>query len=109
VQARSRSLTGVLGSVETLSTLPTAYPPEIAIDRGGKAIAAWLVEADDSRDHIQARSLSTAGELGAIWSLPLPRGHLAFDPRISVSAEGDAVITYIHRAGEDRVRGVAAP
>ena len=112
VQARSRSRAGVLGPIQTLSApvLHDTFYQKVAIDRRGNAVVTWVADTQEGQQ-IQARTLSAAGRLGRLLNLRLPTGHLAFDVRVAVSAQGRAAITYpdVELAGGHRVRGVVMP
>lgn len=71
----------------------------------GNAIVVWESEDGGTRS-VKARTVSTAGVLGGVETLSGP-GEDAFQPRIAVNPNGDAVAVYETAAGE--IVGHAGP
>jgi hypothetical protein len=93
IQARTRSASGVLGPVLTLSARgQDAFEPQVAVDSDGDALIAWQ-RSDGTNHRIQARPLSATGALGLTQNLSPPGEH-ALHPRLAVDADGDAVAVW---------------
>src|SRR4051794_26979899 len=93
LQARARSATGVLSTVQTLSGSGT-HPifPQVGVDADGNAIFAW----PNPPGVVRARERSATGVLGPVQPLSGPG---AGDQQIAVNSDGHAVIVWV--TGED--------
>jgi hypothetical protein len=98
VEARAISAAGVLGAIKTISKAgQNALAPQVALDADGDAVIAWQ-RSDGANERIQARTLSAAGVLDSIETLS-EAGEDAFDPRLAVDADGNAVVTWVRFDG----------
>jgi hypothetical protein len=98
VQARYRSAAGGLGPVETLSLAGQhAVFPEVAVDADGDAVIVWR-RHDGANYRIQLRHRSAAGTLGPVQNISLA-GHNAFNAKVAVRGNGDAVIVWYANDG----------
>jgi hypothetical protein len=91
IQTRSRSAAGELGPVVATSG-PGAGVPRIAAAPGNGAVIAWLSSAPGG-SRVQARTRSADGRLGPILAASR-RGERASGPRVSVAANGAAVLAW---------------
>ena len=95
IQARRRSASGALTAIQTLSPAGnSAFDPHVAVDSGGRAYIVWAraqSSCGGSCFRIEARVRSAAGALGAIKTLSA-NGQ---QPRVAVTADGDAVFSWI--------------
>jgi hypothetical protein len=99
IQARALSVTGALGSVQTLSAATRdALNPQVAIDPSGNAVVVWQ-RFDGTNVRISARARAATGGLAAAQVLSAA-GQDAFDPQVGVDQDGDAVIVWV-RLGEN--------
>jgi hypothetical protein len=100
VQTRTRSATGDLTPIETLSDPGRqANSPQVAVDQDGDAVFAW-VRRDDTTDcdgaaclRFQTRVRHPDGTLSAVQTLSAA-GQNAIDPSLDVDQDGDAVFTW---------------
>jgi hypothetical protein len=93
IEARTRSATGALGAVETLSEAgQNASKPRVAIDPNGNAVFTW-VRPDGTNKRIEALARSAAGTLGAVEILSTA-GQDADEPQVAVDPNGNAVFTW---------------
>jgi hypothetical protein len=103
VQARARPAAGGLGPVQTLSAVGySAIDPQIAVDADGDALIVWTrLASPQPASQIQLRTRSKTGALGPIQSI----GTAAWSahPRIALDADGDALIVWAHKVGEEPV------
>jgi hypothetical protein len=94
IEARSRSLAGVLGPVQTLAHSHASAPdPQLTLDPTGNAVFVWA--SADTYTTIETRQLSAAGVLGPIATL-WP-GQYRVDPQnyhVAVNAAGDALFVW---------------
>ena len=79
---------------------PGAYPPEIATDADGDAVAVWR-RSDGSNQRVQARTISATGALGPIRTLSAA-GQNGESYQIATDADGDAVAVWLLFDGSDR-------
>jgi DNA-binding beta-propeller fold protein YncE len=87
IQARTRTATGSLGTVQTLSDAGQhARAPKVGVDARGSAAFVWQ-RFDGKNTRIQARSRSATGALGTVHTLSEP-GSDASSPAISVDPDG---------------------
>jgi hypothetical protein len=100
IEARPRSKTGVLGTVQTLSPAgQDAQLPLVAVDATGDALVVWSRPdgtgpcSGDGCVRIQARTRSAGGVLGPVLTLS-PAGQNAFEFDVAVDADGDAVVVW---------------
>jgi hypothetical protein len=93
IQARARSASGTLSSIQTLSKAgQDAFEPQVAIDADGDAVFAWR-RFDGANYRIQTRARSAAGTLSAEQTLS-KAGRDAANHHVAVDADGDAVYTW---------------
>jgi len=93
IQAVTRSSTGVLGSVLTLSDpLRNAETAQVAIDGNGNAIVVWE-RFDGTNERIQEVQISSVGVVGPVQTLS-PTGGDAFDPQVAVDGNGNALVVW---------------
>jgi hypothetical protein len=95
IQARARSVSGVLSSTETISSAGQhAQLPQVGLDAGGNAVFTWL-RYDGTTFRAQARALSATGLLSAVQTLsPADQNVFLDGPQVGVDADGDAVFTW---------------
>lgn len=101
VQARARSASGTLSTIQTVSSPPSADDPQVAVDASGGAVFTW--ERDDGTTECgggqtsciraQARARSASGSLSAVQNLSLAGRH-ADTPHVGVDADGNAVFVW---------------
>jgi hypothetical protein len=100
IQARTRSADGTRGSTLTLSAAgKDAASAHVAVDPNGNAVFAWL-GSDGTVQRMQARARSAAGTLSSTQTLSDP-GKNAFEPRVAVDANGNAVFLWQRFDGID--------
>jgi pimeloyl-ACP methyl ester carboxylesterase len=95
VQARTRSASGRLGPIVTLSgPAADAFDVRVAVNDRGAAAFSW-VEYDAAADTllVRSRTLSARGVLGQAATVSEP-GADALDSRLAISAAGDAIVTW---------------
>ncbi|MEK6251705.1 MAG: hypothetical protein AABM43_07145 [Actinomycetota bacterium] len=93
IQAVTRSSSGVLGPVLTLSDpLQNAEVAQVAIDGNGNAIVVWE-RFDGTNQRIQEVQISSAGVVGPVQTLS-PAGGDAFAPQAAVDGNGNAVVVW---------------
>jgi hypothetical protein len=79
---------------------------QVAMNAAGDAVLAWG-RSDGTNTRIQARTLSSAGVLGAVSTLS-PAGQNASLPRVALDSTGDAVFVWLRFDGMNwRVQGRA--
>jgi hypothetical protein len=97
VQARSRSATGTLGPVETLSAPgQDSTFPQIGIDGNGNALIVWQRFDGSSSScclRAQAQARSATGTLGAVQTLSAG-GNDARQVEVAMDPGGDAVVVW---------------
>jgi hypothetical protein len=102
IQARSRSSTGVLGAIQTLSVAgQNATQPQVAVDSNGNAVFVWKRFDGSSGsccDRIEARTRTASGTLGAVETLSDP-GQNANAPQVALNGTGSAVFTWTRSDG----------
>jgi hypothetical protein len=87
IQARSRSRTGALSAVQTLSVAgQPASTPQVGVDSDADAVFVWR-RLDGTNVRVQARSRSAAGVLSAVQTLSAP-GQDAAAPQVSADPNG---------------------
>jgi hypothetical protein len=106
IKARSRSATGTLSSIQTLSPPgQNADYPEVAVDANGDAVAVWH-QYDGTTNcgglpgcrRAQARARSAGGTLGPVQTLSAAGRH-ALIPQVAIDADGDGLIVWTRRDG----------
>jgi hypothetical protein len=109
IQSRTRSKTGALGPIETLSDAGgDAQGPRVAVDDNGDAIVSWIRE-DGANTRAQARTRTAAGIWSAVTNLS-DAGVDAFSPRVAIDDTGDAIGVWYRNDGSlDRVQFRAHP
>ncbi len=92
LQARARSKTGALSSIQNISPAGEfAFLPKVAIAPDGDALLVWQV-LDGSNSRIKARTLSAAGTLGSI--LNVSAVGTVIDPDVAMDQDGNALIVW---------------
>jgi hypothetical protein len=91
IQARRRSASGTLSSVQTLSKAD-AYDPRVALDPDGNAIVVWQ-RSDGTNNRVQSRRRSASGTLSAVQTLS-KAGQDALDPEIVLDHHGNAIVVW---------------
>jgi pimeloyl-ACP methyl ester carboxylesterase len=96
VQSRTRSATGVLGPIVTVSDPSTdASQGQLAIDSHGHAVFAWTsYGAAPSAPTVQVRAASASGVLGRVLDLSDP-ALPAFEPKLAIDDAGSAVVEWL--------------
>jgi hypothetical protein len=99
IQGRTRSTSGSLGPVETLSSASqNAFSPDVAIGPQGGAVFAWSRFVPTSNaccEKIEDRGLSADGRLGAVQTVSPPPGPQNFyNPEIHLDAQAKALIAW---------------
>src|SRR6266550_1883442 len=93
IQARVRSAAGTLAATHTLSAAGLdATEVHVAVDPSGDAVFAWE-RSDGTVDRIQSRARSAAGTLSSTQTLSAA-GKNAYDPRVAVDLNGNAVFLW---------------
>jgi hypothetical protein len=114
-QARARSRIGVLATTDTLSDAGQSVgSPQAGIDQDGDAVFAWQrVTGTNCPDpvgnpspcvHIQGRSRSATGTLGAVQNVT-SKDRRSQLPRLAVDPAGDAVFTWSRLDGTTNCGG----
>jgi len=81
------------GSPVTLSPASShASGAEVVVDADGNAFVVWE-QLDGANASIQARARAAGGALGPIARIS-PVGRDAFDPKVAIDAEGDALVVW---------------
>jgi DNA-binding beta-propeller fold protein YncE len=110
LQVRTRSATGTMGTIQTLSAAGQhATSPQVAVDTAGNALIVWERLDGSSSSccvRIEARARSAAGSLGPVQTLSGP-GQDARFPGLGVDAGGNAVVSWMRFDGSDP--GTASP
>jgi hypothetical protein len=98
VQVRARSASGILRPIQTLLRADhKAFPSPIGVDADGNALIAWWGLAGTNY-RVAVRARSATGVLSPIQTLS-QAGLDAFAPRVAVSANGSALITWFVGTG----------
>jgi hypothetical protein len=93
IQARYRSASGTLSSVQTLSAAgQDASDPQVSVDPNGNAVAVWW-RSDGTNARIQARRRSASGTLSSVQDVS-EAGQDAQTPQVSVDPNGNAVVVW---------------
>lgn len=105
IQSRTRSASGTLSAVQTLSAAgQDADDPQVGIDGFGRAVFVWERPDGGTQCHgstcrrIEGRVRFASGTLGTVLTLSAA-GQDALNPQIGVSENGDAVFAW-ERADE---------
>jgi hypothetical protein len=94
VQARARSSTGTLSTIQTLSDAGMrATFPGVGIDQNGNSVFSWQVL---SPAIVQASARSSTGTLSAVQTLSMGPASL---PQVAVDPNGNAVFVWVRRDG----------
>jgi hypothetical protein len=97
IQSRTRSKTGALGPIETLSAAGgDAEVPRVAVDDNGDAIVTWI-RSDGSNTRAQARTRTAAGVWSAVTNLSAA-GVNALGARVAIDDTGAGIVVW-HRNG----------
>jgi len=107
IQARRRSSTAALGTVETLSDPgQNADAPQLAVDPNGNSIFTWTV-FDGTNQRVQARARSATGTLSAVETLSAA-GQNATEPQVGIDSSANAVFTWKRSDGVNtRIEAIA--
>jgi hypothetical protein len=93
IQARARSVSGTLSSVQTLSgSLQDAEKPQVGIDGSGNAVAVWE-RSDGTNLRVQTRARLASGTLSSVQTLTAA-GQDAFAPQVAVNTAGTAAMLW---------------
>ncbi len=93
IQTRSRSVAGVLSSIQSLSPSGrNASLPQVAVDPNGNAVFVWQ-SSDGTYLRIQTRSRSAAGTLSPTLTLSAPYQSAVY-PQLAVDAYGNAAFVW---------------
>ena len=93
IQARTRSSSGALGPLLTISPAgQDGSEADVAVDADGDVVFAW-VQNDGSSFRIQVRALSAAGVLGPVKNVS-PASLAAVGGRMAMNPDGDAVVVW---------------
>ena len=93
VQARTRTASGSLGNILTLSRPgEAASAPELAVAANGSAIITWS-RSDGDDELIRSRKLYTDGTLSSVTAHSDP-GQDADEPQVGISDSGRETITW---------------
>jgi pimeloyl-ACP methyl ester carboxylesterase len=95
VRTRTRSLRGRLGPIVAVSDAgPDVFDVRVAMNARGDAAFSWLeYDAADDLLVLKSRSRSARGALGPIATVS-ETGTNAFDHRVAISDDGDAIVTW---------------
>ena len=106
VQARSRSSSGALGSVDTLSAAgQDAFSPQVAVNPTGAGIISWT-RSDGANDRIQAVTRSSSGVLGSVLTLSDPL-QSAENSQVAIDQNGNAIVVWERFDGtNERIQAV---
>jgi hypothetical protein len=91
IQTRTRTASGDLGAIQTLSG-PSASQPQVAVTPDGDAVFAW-VGWNGTQLRVKTRTRSATGQLGAVQSVSRPDGGPEA-PRVAVDADGNAAFAW---------------
>src|SRR5262249_36994221 len=102
VQGRTRSATGVLGPIQTLSEAG-AYNPQLAMDDQGDALVTWQRRLKDSTYatwnwRIQGRTISVSDIVGPIETISAA-GQDSYGAQPALDADGTALVAWEHFDG----------
>jgi hypothetical protein len=93
IQARTRTASGTLGPVESISPAgKNAGVPQVAVDPNGNAVFTWTLN-NGTNDVIQVRRRSAAGALSKVKTIS-SAGQNAEESQIAVDPNGNAVIVW---------------
>jgi len=105
IQTRSRSASGTLGTVQTLSAAgQSATEPQVGIDSTANAVFAWT-RFDGTKNRVQARARSAAGALSVVQTLSAA-GQDAIAPQVADDANGDAAAVWQRFDGTTQCGGL---
>jgi hypothetical protein len=104
IQSRTRTASGSLGTVQTLSVgTQNSFSPAVSVNGAGATIVAWE-RYDGSQpsipccERIQSRPISASGTLGATQTLSLA-GFDAFGAQAGIDTNGNSVISWSRNDG----------
>jgi hypothetical protein len=91
VQIRTRSATGTLGQIQTISATGHALMPQVAVNPVGRAVFTW-----QRFPRIETRTRTAAGALSQVQTLSPPpaEGRHPSSPQVGVDAQGNAVFVW---------------
>jgi hypothetical protein len=93
IEARTRSATGTLGAVQTLSDAgQNADVPQVAVDPNGNAVFTWT-RSDGLNTRIEARTRSSTGTLSAVEVLSAAAQN-ATAPQVGIDSSANAVFAW---------------
>ncbi|HEX3265253.1 MAG TPA: hypothetical protein VHR16_06250 [Candidatus Limnocylindrales bacterium] len=104
IQMRTRSATGSLGPIKTLSAAgESAYNPQIARTSSGLAVIVWS-RSDGSTYRVQAVVRSASGSLSSVRTLSAA-GQNADSAQVAFDPKGNATFAWLrHDGSHDRVQ-----
>jgi Ca2+-binding RTX toxin-like protein len=98
IEARTRSSTGTLGTVQVLSAAgQNADVPQVAVDPNGNAVFTWT-RSDGTNTRVEAVARSSGGTLSPVQVLSAA-GQNATQPQVGIDSTGNAVFTWTRSDG----------
>jgi hypothetical protein len=106
IEARTRSVGGVLGPVQPVSPAGQRnFLPDVDMNANNEAVFTW-VRLFGSDRRVQARRRSASGEFGLVHLNPDLVGTGPFP--VAIDADGDAVFSWTNLSGQVRMRTLSA-
>ncbi len=99
IRARVRSADGALGPVQTLANVKSGDflgGATVGVSATGRAVFSWFRKNGDDPELVQARSLSSSGQLGPVHTVVQAAFSLA---QMAVDGSGNATFAWRARAG----------
>ncbi len=93
ILARSRSATGVLGQLQTISSAGSPGP-QVAMSTAGRALIVWVDTIS-----IKARTRSKTGALSPVQTVFTGGNNAALGAGLAINGDGDALIAWYHWDG----------
>jgi hypothetical protein len=98
VQVRTRSPSGALGALRTISHAgQDGSDADVVVDGDGDVVFAWE-QVDGSSFRVQVRALSAGGVLGPVQNVS-PASEQAVGGRVAMNPDGDAVVVWMANIG----------
>jgi hypothetical protein len=109
IEGRTRSATGVLGRVQSLSSATQdAFDPQLGVDGDGDALFAWRdKDATTGKPVIQSRIITAAGALRPVVKVASLDSD-PYDLQLEVAGNGDAAVVW-RNTGLKQVQGAYGP
>jgi hypothetical protein len=108
IESRTRSKTGALGPIQTLSAAGgDAQEPRVAADDDGDAIVSWI-RSNGTNTFAQARTRTAAGVWAAATTLS-SAGTNALRARVAIDDTGNGIVVWYRIGSLDRVQFRAHP